>query len=113
EWWRLCVGRLEDWRYYVDDVVELRAKFSPGLDALWPADRQPIPRSAEVRRDLLGPLERGVHCVSPANRIVVVSLIATQFVDHRHEELNRLGSKLCGNLVGRPVHRAFSAGAVV
>ena len=80
--WGLNVGGLQDRRHDVNDVVELGSHFTAGLDPLRPANGQPVPRAAQVRRDLLGPLKRGIHRVGPANRVVVVSLIAAQFVDH-------------------------------
>ena len=63
--------RFEDRRHDVDDVVELGADAALVLDPRGPGDDQAVARAAEVGGDLLGPLERRVHRVRPADRVVV------------------------------------------
>jgi hypothetical protein len=74
-------GHIEDGGGDVDDVVELRAHLATGLEALRPVDDGPVPRSSEVRGDLLRPLVGGVHGEGPTHRIVVVSLGRPEVVD--------------------------------
>ena len=69
---RLDARGFEDRGHDVDDVVELVADAAGVLDAGRPRDRQALPRAAEVRRDLLGPLERRVERPRPRDRHVRV-----------------------------------------
>ena len=52
--------RFEERRHDVDDVVELGSDAARILDVVGPGDCHALPRSAEVRRHLLGPFERRV-----------------------------------------------------
>src|SRR5271157_4107840 len=58
---RLNPRGLEDRRHDIDDVMELRTDATNIFDAGGPRDRQTLPRAAEMRGDLLGPLERRVE----------------------------------------------------
>src|SRR5262249_62376311 len=59
-------GRLQNRRRDVDDVVELGADAALVLDPVGPGDDERIARAAEVRGDLLAPLERRVHGPLPS-----------------------------------------------
>ena len=49
-------GRFQNRSGDVDDVVELGAQLALGLDALGPVDDHGVAGAAEVRGDLLGPV---------------------------------------------------------
>ena len=68
----LDTRRFQDRGHDVDDVVELVAHAANVLDAVRPRDRQALARAAEVRGDLLGPLERRVECPRPRDSHVRV-----------------------------------------
>ena len=112
---RLHAGGFEDRRHDVDDVVELRADAALVLDPLRPGDDQAVARAAEVRGDLLGPLERRVHRVRPADRVVVVTSSAPPSSSiMRQHVLEVLGRGVeDGHFVERALQAAFGAGAVV
>src|SRR5262249_62154844 len=84
------------------------------LDAIWPPDRHSIACSAEVRCNLFRPLERRIHRVCPTHWIVIVRLVASQFVHHREKEGQRLrlGCQ-SAHLISRTLQRTFGARAVV
>ena len=92
-----------------------RANSAGVFDVARPRDGQALPRAAEVRRDLLGPLERRVECPRPRHRHVRVGRRRTPGV----VELELLGDRevqdavVGGVLVGRAGQRALGAGAVV
>ena len=58
---RLDAGGFEDRRHDVDHVVKLRADAAGVGDVAGPGNGQALPRTAEVRGHLLGPLERRVE----------------------------------------------------
>src|SRR5713226_7425326 len=60
-------GRFEDGRRDVDDMVELRADAALVSDARGPGDDHAVASTAEVRGNLLGPLERRVHRMGPTD----------------------------------------------
>src|SRR5215469_13440300 len=60
---------LQDRRNDVDYVVELVADGAWVVNMAWPGDDQPILGTAEIRRDLLRPLERGVERPRPSDGI--------------------------------------------
>ena len=63
------------------DVVELGADAALVLDPARPGDDERVAGAAEMRGDLLAPLERGVHRPGPADREVVVGFRAADLVD--------------------------------
>jgi len=87
---RLHADCLQNRRRDVDDVMELRPDLTLRLDPIRPAYGHPVSRSAEVRRNLFRPLKGRVHGVRPADRIVVIGLVAAQFVHNRQQERKRL-----------------------
>src|SRR5262249_40421175 len=110
----LNTDRFEDRRNDVDDMLELRAEFATALDAIWPPDRHSIACSAEVRCNLFRPLEGRVHRVCPTHWIVIVRLVASQFVHHREKEGQRLRlGRHLSQLAGYTLQRTFGARAVV
>ena len=76
-------GRFQDGRRDVNDVMELGPQLALGLDCLWPMDDQRVARAAEVRGDLLGPLERRVRRPGPADRHVRLGGRAADLVELR------------------------------
>ena len=100
----------------VDDVMKLRADFTLSLKSVRPVHDGTVARSAPVRSDLLGPLVRRIHRVSPADSVVVVGLRSAELVDARVQELRRLdgrGAVEVDHLVEGAVQRAFGRRAVV
>ena len=71
--------RFQDRRHDVDDVVELGPDAALVLDARRPGDDERIARAAEMRGDLLAPLERRVHRPRPADREVIVGTSGRRF----------------------------------
>src|SRR5882757_9113410 len=69
---RLDTRGFEDRWHDVDDVVELVPYAAGVLDAVRPRDCQTLACAAEVRSDLLGPLEWRVECPRPGDRHVRV-----------------------------------------
>ncbi len=111
---RLDADGLEDRRIDVDHVMELRADAALVLDPRRPRDDHAVARAAEVRRDLLGPLERRVHRVRPADRIVVEGHRPAELVhaaQHFREVLRDVVEER--HLVQETVRAALGARAVV
>src|SRR3982074_3315908 len=77
-------GRFEDGRRDVDDMVELRADATLILDARGPGDDHAVAGTAEVRGNLLGPLERGVHRVRPTDGVMIERGWATELIHAAH-----------------------------
>ena len=71
---RLDTGGFEDRRHDIDDVVKLVAHAARIVDVTGPRDRHALSCAAEVRRDLLGELERRVERPRPCHRHVRVTV---------------------------------------
>src|SRR5947209_4626782 len=95
-------------------MVELRADATLVLDARGPRDNHAIAGAAEVRGNLLGPLERSVHRVGPTDRIVIECRRATKFIHAAYDffEILRNGVEK-GHFVEQALWSAFSARAVI
>src|SRR5262249_12340499 len=78
--------RIENRRRYIDNMVKLMAGLAFGVNALWPMDNCTVAGAAPVRRDLLGPLIRGVHRVRPADGVVIIRVGTAEFVDTGGQE---------------------------
>ena len=79
-----------------------------------PRNGQGVACAAEVRRDLLGPLEGGVHRVGPGGREVTEGVRAAELVHAGVGVLERnLDVVEEGHLVEQAVGAALGAGAVV
>ncbi len=61
-------------------MVELRTNATFIFNTLGPRDHKPVTRTAEVRGNLLGPLEGRISSVSPSHREMVESVLAAQRV---------------------------------
>ena len=101
-------------------MVELGANPTYIFDMAGPRNSQPLPRPAEVRRHLLGPLEGRIKCPGPCHRHVRVGLVGAPVVVvqsiHCQDGLDGWlveDAVVGGHLVVRAVHAAFGAGAVV
>jgi hypothetical protein len=73
-------GDFQDGGGQVDDVVELESQLAAGPEAAWPVHDHPVAGAAPVGSHLLGPLQRRVHGVRPADRVVVVGVRAAEVV---------------------------------
>ena len=111
----LMLGRFEDRRHDVDDVVELLADAALVLDHLGPGDGHALLGAAEVRRHHLGPGERRVEGPGPGHRHVRIGQVrAPDVVEVLQLGLDRqLDTLDRGDLVRRADQAAFGAGAVV
>src|SRR6516162_2151672 len=95
-------------------MMELRADAALVLDARRPRNDDRVACAAEMRSDLLSPLERGVHCPGLAHGEMVIGIRAADFVDVfnyvrgilRHAVQTR-------HLVEHTIEGAFHRGAVV
>ena len=112
---RLDAGGFEDRRHDVDHVMELAADAAHVLDVAGPRNGHALPRSAEMRRDLLGPLERRIERPRPCHRHVRIGLVRAPVlvVQHLHGFRQSQDAVVGGHLVERSLERAFGAGAVV
>ena len=112
---RLDAGGFEDRRHNVNDMMELRADAAGVVDVAGPRNGQTLPRAAEMRRHLLGPLERRVKRPRPCHRHVRIGLVRTPVAVMQH--LQSHGSVqdavVGGELIEGAVQSAFGAGAVV
>ena len=75
------VSGLEDGRRDIDRMVELGANPTAVLDARRPGNHDRVACPTKMRCNLFAPLERRVHCPSPANRKVVVGGGASDVVN--------------------------------
>ena len=108
------LGRLENGRRHVDDVVELAAQPALCLDSLRPVDHHAVAGSAVVRRHLLGPCERRVECDRPARRHVRIGLGRPPLVHHLDEVGHLFRNAVeVRHFVEEPVHAALGARPVV
>src|SRR5215467_8620398 len=108
--------RVENRRCYVDDMVKLMPGLAFGLNALWPMDNCTVAGAAPVRRDLLGPLIRGVHRVRPADRVVIVRFGTAEFVDTSGQKgggLKRSKAIEGEHFIEATLQSAFARGSVV
>ena len=113
-------GQLQDGRADVDAMSELAAQ-PPGVgDQPGVADGHALPGPAQVRGDLLAPLERAVPRPGPRRRVVRGDQVGAPHVQPAvqidQRELLLRGQRdavLHGQLVERPGQRALHAGAVV
>ena len=85
------------------------------LDAVRPRDHQRVAHAAEVRGDLLAPLERRVHRPGPADREVVVGLRPADLVEVLQHERRRRARRPPSAAISlnEPYERALHRGAVV
>ena len=92
-----------------------RADAADVLDVAGPRNGHALPRAAEVRGHLLGPLERRVERPRPRHRHVRVGLVgAPVFVVQHQLGFGQVQNAVVGgHLVERALERAFGAGAVV
>src|SRR5437588_9767136 len=77
-------GGCQRGRGYICDMRKLRTNFTFGFDPLGPVHNHAVARSAKMRCDLLGPLERSVARPSPTDGVMGKSTRATPFIDVRH-----------------------------
>src|SRR5206468_1057768 len=73
--WRLDAGALKEGRHDINHVVKLGADAADICDMAGPGNGHALPGAAEMRRHLLGPLERRVERPRPAHRHVRISLV--------------------------------------
>ena len=113
-------GDVEDHGRDVDDVGELRTQPAGVVDAVGPVHDQRVARPAEVRADLLAPLERRVPRPRPRGAVVGVhdrrAPLVQPAVALGELELHLVGQRdavLHRQLVERAGDRPFHAGAVV
>ena len=107
-------GRFEDRRHDIDDVVELVADAAHVLDVAGPGHAHALRRAAEMRRDLLHPLERRVERPRPARGKVREGPLRSPELVPEELILDRHGDAIeGGELVRRPVEHALGARAVV
>src|SRR6266496_4765599 len=71
----LNAGGFKEGRHNVNDVVELRADAADIRGMARPRYGHALPGPAEMRRYLLGPLERGVKRPRPSHRHVRIGLV--------------------------------------
>src|SRR5437667_9244380 len=95
-------------------MVELRADATLVLDARGPGYDHAVPSTAEVRGNLLGPLERRVHRVGPTDRVVIECCRTTEFIHAAHDFLKvfRDGVEK-RHFVEQTLRSAFGARAVI
>src|SRR5213082_1573042 len=95
-------------------MVKLRADTTLVLDARGPGHDHPVSSTAEVRRNLLGPLERRVHRVGPTDRVVIECRRATKFVHAAQDFFEILWDGVeKRHFVEQALWSAFGARAVV
>ena len=95
-------------------MVELRAQSAPIGDALRPRHRHRVAGAAEVRGDLLHPLERRVERPRPADVEVVLALCRPEVVEVFEEPLGIfVHAVLERGCAPCAVHRSFRGRAVV
>ena len=111
----LTARSLEDCRNDVDDVVELRADSADVVDMTGPRNRQTLPRAAEMRRHLLGPLEGRVERPRPRDRHMRIGVVGAPIlvVQHLHDFRQRQNAVVGGQLIEGAFERALGARAVV
>ena len=112
---RLDARGFEDRRHDVDHVMELGADTAGVLDMAGPRNGHALPGPAEVRRHLLGPLERRIKCPRPRHRHMRVGLVGSPVLVMQHQLGSPGGSECrCRRSSGwSALQGAFGAGAVV
>src|SRR5262245_45685834 len=111
---RLQTGYLQDGGHDVDDMVELSAQAAFFCDLGRPGDKHRITRAAEMRSDLLRPLEGRVHRPGPGRREMVEMLGTAELVDNLDVVLpSRQDVVEEGILVSRAFNATFGRGAIV
>ena len=107
---------LEDGRRHINHVVPLVAELAVILlgDLGGPGDDHGVGSTAIVGGHLLYPLERCVHRVHPAGRVVVVEAVGAELV-HVHKQVIEVVLQIVkeGHLVGQALQSPLSGRAVV
>src|SRR5262245_32264902 len=105
---------LKDRRQNINRVMELGTDLARVFNSLQPGDDHAIARAAEVRGDLLCPLERRIASPSPAYRVVRRGAWQPEFVDPvQHLLEGRLEPIKRHDLVGGTLQRTLGARAVI
>src|SRR6266705_6547027 len=95
-------------------MVELRADATLVLDARGPGDDHAVASTAEVRGNLLGPLEWRVHRVRPTDRVVIERRWATELIHAAHDFFEIFGNSVeKGHFIEQALWSALSARAVI
>src|SRR5713101_3886336 len=82
--WKRQTGRLQYGRCNIYDVTKLRSDLSFGFDTFGPMHYHSVARASPVRSNLLGPLERSIQRMRPANGIVRESIRASPVINMIH-----------------------------
>src|SRR5438093_5339515 len=95
-------------------VTKLRPDLSFGFDSFWPMHHHSIAGASPVRSNLLGPLERSIQRMRPANGIVRES-IRTSPVIYVIHHLRRITNNAvqCHHLVIGSFRSSFGTGSVI
>src|SRR5206468_4433387 len=101
-------------RCNIYDVTKLRPDLSFGFDTFGPMHHHSVAGASPMRRDLLGPLKRGIQRVRPANGIVWKSIWTSPVIDMIHHLGSSANNAIqCHHLVVRSFRSSLGAGAVV
>src|SRR5438128_92695 len=95
-------------------VTKLRSDLSFGFDTFGPMHYHPVAGASPMRSNLLGPLERSIQRMRPANGIMRESIRASPVIDMIHH----LGSSADNtiqshHLIVSPFGSSLGAGAVI
>src|SRR6266566_7490055 len=112
--WKRQTNCLEHGRGNIYDVTKLRPDLAPGFDTFGPMHYHSVASASPMRSNLLGPLERSIQRVRPANGIVRESIRASPVIDMIHHLGSSTNNAIQSHhLVVRPFRSAFGARSVI
>src|SRR5947199_10005978 len=112
--WKRQANCFQHGRCNIYHVTKLRPDLALGFDSFGPMHYQSVAGASPVRSNLLGPLERSIQSMRPANGIVRESIWTSpviQVVEHLGSITNNAVQR--HHLIVSPFRSPFGAGAVI
>src|SRR6266513_5544978 len=112
--WKGQTGRFQYSGSNINNVTKLRPDLPFGFDSFGPMHHHPVTGTTPMRSNLLGPLERSIQGMRPANRIVRKSIWASPVVYMIHHLGGSANNAIqCHHLIIRSFRSSLGTRSVV
>src|SRR6266550_2811438 len=112
--WKGQTGRFQYSGSNINNVTKLRPDLPPGFDSFGPMHHHPVTGTTPMRSNLLGPLERSIQRMRPADGIVRKRIWASPVVYVVHHLRSSTNNAVqCHHLIVRPFRSPFGARSVI
>src|SRR5438132_671027 len=112
--WKRQAGGFQYSRCNIYHVTKLWADLSLRFDSFGPMHYHTVPGASPMRSNLLGPLERSIQCMRPADRIVRESIWTSPVIYVVHHLGSIPNNPIqCHHLIVRPFRPPFGARSVI